>query len=178
MSHIVDEERYQCWADLALLDSNSTYIAYASVDIAGSSIKSATVKFRTTSSGSDLPVQFASGGDYQFANAGIFLAKQAASNELYFAIAGGDIAYDNGMAHCYRKWDYFLTSWSKYMKTPQGYNLPIVTAIGNHEAGGFKQPRSNNANYLRMFPHSIGLQSTDPQARSTLHYHLFGGHSM
>jgi hypothetical protein len=114
---------------------------------------------------------FTSGGDYHFNIAAITIAKHAMLEEPLFGIAGGDIAYDNGMVHCYRKWDYFFTHWMTVMKTPSGYTLPILTCIGNHEASGFKQVRDNNAFYLRLFPHVTSLQGIDPQERSTNHFH-------
>ncbi|KAG2374049.1 hypothetical protein C9374_011128 [Naegleria lovaniensis] len=70
------------------------------------------------------------------------------------------------------------------------YSLPMLTAVGNHEAGNFMRPRSDNSYYIRYFPMSISNESTatlwkdqhrmeDPQfTRSLQHVHYLSRHTM
>ena len=53
-----------------------------------------------------------------------------------FALIGGDIAYDNSLSSCYRRWDQFIMDWGQ-MNTIEGHRVPMILAIGNHEAGGY-----------------------------------------
>jgi hypothetical protein len=136
-------------------------------------------KFRTGPSLSqNQTVTFTTGGDLQWSEAGKALAKFAASKSPLFAMIGGDIAFDNGMPTCYRRWDQWFTTWMETMVAPGNFSIPILTAVGDHEAGGFMRPRSKNAFYLRYFPHQIGLQNINPQDRPTHHYHIFSSHAM
>jgi len=57
--------------------------------------------------------------------------KVAASLNPRFAALGGDLAYDDGRhTGCWYDW---LRIWARYAVTPDGIDIPIVTAIGNHE---------------------------------------------
>jgi hypothetical protein len=47
---------------------------------------------------------------------------------------GGDIAYDNNIPACSYTWDYFLNMYGQITAT-LGYMMPIVTTVGNHDAG-------------------------------------------
>lgn len=55
--------------------------------------------------------------------------------------------------------------------------LCISQKIGNHEAGGWSQPRYHVGLYLRYFPHQLGLQGLDPQQRPLYHYHKLANHT-
>ena len=59
----------------------------------------------------------------------------AASHDPYAAFIGGDIVYDNGYLECYCMYDRFLTDWQKVMVRSDGALIPIVPAVGNHDAG-------------------------------------------
>ena len=61
----------------------------------------------------------------------------AASHNPSFALIGGDLAYANGWAPCYLKWDMWLSQWEQHMVTPDGRMIPLIVAIGNHEAASF-----------------------------------------
>ena len=52
-----------------------------------------------------------------------------------YAVVGGDVAYENAMRSCYRCWDLWLEDWEERMVTPQGYSVPMVVNVGNHDAG-------------------------------------------
>lgn len=65
------------------------------------------------------------------------------------------------------------------MTTPTNYSIPLLTAVGNHEAGGFVRQRSENVFYIRYMPHElVGARASamDPQTRNTSHVHLFANH--
>jgi len=106
------------------------------------------------------------------------MSSVAASYEPYFAVVGGDIAYANGNIHCYKRWDSWFESWSKYMKTPSGFDIPFSLAIGNHEAGGDHGVRSKIPFFLHYFPQTLGLASVAPRERPLYHAHKIGNHSM
>lgn len=72
----------------------------------------------------------------------------------------------------------WFADWKTYMTTPTNYSIPILTCIGNHEAGGFKMPRWRIGSYLRYFPHKIDLFDVSPQLRPLNHTHIFGCHSV
>lgn len=55
----------------------------------------------------------------------------AASPDL--ALIGGDIAYANGDAGKLELWDRWLSIWGRNMVTPEGWTIPMVLAVGNHE---------------------------------------------
>jgi len=181
MSHIPFTQRYQGWADLVNLKPNTVYTAEVKVVVKGKQLKSkqrTVLKFKTApSASSNENVTFVSGGDMEWTRAGIALSEAAARTNPLFAIVGGDIGYENGMAACFMRMDEWFYNWNKYMITPNNMSIPILTAMGNHEAGGFKQPRSNVAFYFHYFPHQIGLQKLDPQKRSPYHEHIFGKHT-
>jgi hypothetical protein len=57
--------------------------------------------------------------------------------------------------------------------------IPILAAIGNHEAGGmFGQRMALIPFYSRYLPQQHGLQSTDPARRPMYHAHWLGNHSV
>src|SRR5699024_11201494 len=82
--------------------------------------------------------------------------QHAASYEPYFAMVGGDLAYANNMPGCYLRWDQWLYNWGKYMVTPSGFLLPMISAIGNHESGGVEIVK--NYFYTYYFPQSVATE--------------------
>ncbi len=54
-----------------------------------------------------------------------------------FAILAGDLVHLNEAneynANTLNRYFKFLSEWTKYMKTPQDYHIPIVASLGNHE---------------------------------------------
>lgn len=51
------------------------------------------------------------------------LSATGAAQEPHFALVGGDLAYENAQATCYRRVDTWLGNWMKTMLTPTGYVL-------------------------------------------------------
>lgn len=179
MSEIIDESRYQFWADLVDLTPNSTYSVIAVATFKDGThnweARSDTKLFRTAPSlSSNSNISFVSGGDMEWSKAGIELTRVIGREKPLFAIIGGDIAYENGIPHCYMVMDRWFHNWERYTERDDGYSTPILTAIGNHEAGGFRKKRKQAAFYFRYFPHEIGLKSL--QSAPSYHEHVFAQH--
>lgn len=139
----LEQSRVQCWADLTQLQHNTTYYGMAvMVHSDGTETRAQkALKFRTapllsdSSPGEDDSVRFIDSGDLSWSKKGIAIAKHAVKKNPLFAIVAGDIAYENGIAPCYQRYDEWFANWNDIMKTPDGHDIPILTAIGNHEAG-------------------------------------------
>jgi len=105
----------------------------------------------------------------------LMLLELAAATNPYFAMVGGDVAYDNGFAACYRRWDVWFENWHSYMVTENGgYVIPIILAIGNHEAGGFERYGELTPFFVAYFPQQLGLQNVPPFERQVYHTHRIG----
>jgi len=100
------------------------------------------IAFQTLPDG-EPAIRFVVGGDMGTdASARELLARAAAEAPL-FAVIGGDIAYANGQPGNWREWEAWLDNWEELMITPGGLSIPMILAIGNHEAaGGFLQFRN------------------------------------
>eukprot|EP01080_Neovahlkampfia_damariscottae_P003058 gene3058-5228_t len=174
MSEIRDESRFQSWFDMKNLTSNTTY--YVSVgfqNFLNHEIHSKQLFKIRTGNLEEKNINFIAGGDMEWSHNGINLAKLAAKTEPLFMFIGGDIAYANGVRNCYRRWDYWFSEWNKYMITPNGYSIPILSSIGNHEAGSFQRSIENVPFYLNYFPHSLNLNYNN---RVLYHFHIFSKH--
>lgn len=127
--------------------------------------KSVTFKFRTMPDHLDAPIRFIEGGDVYHDSIDLVeqANTQAAAQDPYFAIIGGDIAYaadyDEGLfPEDADRWFKFLKTWKNTMVTHQGYLIPIIPAIGNHEtSGGFRQTPRQAPFFYALFPFP-GLQ--------------------
>jgi hypothetical protein len=64
---------------------------------------------------------------------------------------GGDLSYDNGMRSCYRRWDTWLSMIEAKLTSSAGRIIPLITAIGNHEVGGFNQNSDKFTFYKTYF---------------------------
>lgn len=183
MKQIPVQERYQYWADLTNLTPDTTYRVQDVIVKVGdklvNSIIEQSVKFRTgPDSHSNKSIAFVSGGDMEWGKAGISLSKYAASqDDILFAAIGGDIAYENAIPSCFMRYDEWFFNWNSIMTTKSGHSIPILTTIGNHEAGGWRKTRSYVPFYFHYFPHQIGIQDVDPAHRSAYHKHIFAGHT-
>lgn len=127
-------------------------------------------KFRTMPSQLIHPVQFVSGGDMYrdsleaFANTN----KQAANTRPLFALIGGDIAY-TGRRYRFlkedgRRWLDWLITWKRTMVTPEGFLIPLIPAIGNHETNGSFDETPSQAPFfyaLFSFPGQQGYRVLD-----------------
>lgn len=97
------------------------------------------------------PFRFVTGGDMGTSEKVRTLLKHAAAQDPLFAAVGGDIAYADGKLEKVEKWDIWLTYYTEEMVTSEGYHIPLVLAVGNHETlGSFEQP-TENAVFFRGF---------------------------
>lgn len=86
----------------------------------------------------DRPLRFVTGGDMGPGAETRALLRQAARTAPDLALVGGDVAYANGRLENVDLWDTWLTYWTEEMVRPDGFAIPLVLAIGNHEVdGGF-----------------------------------------
>ncbi|KAF0978860.1 hypothetical protein FDP41_001930 [Naegleria fowleri] len=213
LDHVISEvSRYQCYANLVNLSpSSSYYVKTAAVGVPNYFTSQASLmedslvyKFRTAPSAYssvDRVVSFVNGGDfawkdstYELASVLTSLGKNMATCP-YFAMVGGDVAYENGCPYCYPRWDRWFRNWAKYMVVKIDYSstishvytLPIATAVGNHEAGNFQRSsRNENGYYIRLFPHEIETTQSspplivpDPQNTRALQYiHYLSNHTL
>ncbi len=88
-------------------------------------------KFRTVPENGR--IHFISGGDASVSENFKALCKIAAQDNPHFAIIGGDIAYANGDVNSQSIWLAFLKIWQDTMITAEGYTIPLIAGIGNHE---------------------------------------------
>ena len=103
-------------------------------------------KFRTLPARLEEPLAFVEGGDvYQDAAAMDRVNKLAASFSPAFAVMGGDLAYDNGAPEAASRWVRFLRSIGDNLVTPDGFHIPVLVAIGNHEVRRGGQTRIDPA---------------------------------
>src|ERR1043166_7120659 len=93
-------------------------------------------KFQTIPDGHQ-PLRFVVGGDMVAGPTLPAFLQQAARHEPKFVAVGGDIAYANDRFTNYTRWDAWLDAWQQGMVTPKGFTVPMVLAIGNHDAHGF-----------------------------------------
>lgn len=107
----------------------------------------------TASSLATQPLKIISTGDVGLTKLASKMLKQAAAHEPSLILLGGDLAYANGMKTCYRRWDSWLRMYADNAVTPAGHSIPLLTSIGNHEAGGFYQDTKNVPFYLNYFFH-------------------------
>lgn len=82
----------------------------------------------------------------------------AAKQNPDFAVIGGDIAYAADSSHGIfpeeiHRWMKWLVAWKKTMITNEGFLIPILPAIGNHEtSGGFGKPQGAAPFFYALFP--------------------------
>jgi hypothetical protein len=107
-------------------------------------------RFRTMPARATDTIQFVSGGDSGIDVHAIKTCMNAARQEPWFALIGGDLAYDNGRSpETFLK---FLVNYSRYMVDPLGRMIPMITCIGNHEVnGGYAKGREFSPHYLSVF---------------------------
>jgi acid phosphatase type 7 len=84
-------------------------------------------------------------------------SQKAALTSPLFGLIGGDIAYavksrSFGL-QLIDRWMDWIKVWHKYMVTPQGNLIPVISAIGNHDLnGGFDQTPAQAAVFSALFP--------------------------
>lgn len=140
-------------------------------------------KFRTMPADLYTPVRFVAGGDMY--HDGIeYLHEtnlQAAKTSPHFALVGGDIAYasnkkagflprwthpymDHIFGQKFDRWHQWLVTWTEDMVTPDGYLIPMVVAIGNHDVNGRFDQTPEQAPFfytLFCFPGPTGYNVLD-----------------
>lgn len=108
-------------------------------------------KFKTIPN-DDSPIRFVAGGDQSILPRARLLLRQAAAQEPDFVLIGGDIAYANGNPKNLFIWDRYLQMWEVNMITPEGYTVPVVYALGNHETNGdYEEPERNAPFFFGFF---------------------------
>ena len=89
-------------------------------------------KFRTAPADSSKPVRFATGGDMFHTREFLDnMNARAGAEDPLFALLGGDLAYAN--ARDANRWYDWIDSWQEKAVTPDGFMVPMIVAIGNHE---------------------------------------------
>ncbi|MSR60793.1 MAG: metallophosphoesterase family protein [Planctomycetaceae bacterium] len=111
---------------------------------------SPTFRFRTMPAKATNAIQFVSGGDCGINEHAIGTNILAARQEPYFALIGGDLAYDNGRSP--ETFTQFLRNYRAHMVDPVGRLIPMLSCIGNHEVdGAYKMARSQSPQFLSVF---------------------------
>ncbi|KAM9986131.1 hypothetical protein ACTFIZ_004417 [Dictyostelium cf. discoideum] len=173
-----EEQRYVSWADITGLTSSTVYYIVVGIEKSdGELIFYPERKFRTAPS-DGTPYNFITGGDMGMTGTGESLSINAAMVEPLFVMLGGDVAYDSGFDSCYRCWDEWFNRWDTTFITPLGFSLPIITTIGNHEAGGWKSSRGSVQFYTSYLPFQLGLQNIAPNDRPLQHSHTIGNETI
>ena len=114
-------------------------------------------KFRTLPGG-DSPLRFVVGGDMggyppeDYPNT-LPLLREAAKRDPQFAVVGGDIAYASADLRRIERWDKWFETWSEVMVTSDGCVIPVVAAIGNHDANdeSMETPAKRAPFYVAFF---------------------------
>ncbi|MGJ8654118.1 MAG: fibronectin type III domain-containing protein [Opitutaceae bacterium] len=145
-------DRYIYRAQLVGLKPDETYYIVVGNPETGFSEE---VKVKTIPA-DDSPLCFVTGGDMGTSEDTRRLLRHSATYAPSFAVIGGDIAYANGALKSVGLWDTWLNYYTEEMVTPEGYTIPVVLAIGNHEVSGFYNKPKSHA------PFFFGLFAQDP----------------
>jgi hypothetical protein len=144
----LEDGRTVHWVELAQLKPGETYYFVAGDPKNGFTPER---KFQTIPRG-DEKIRFVVGGDMGTGPAMPVLLQQAAQQEPKFGVVGGDIAYAGDRLTNYKLWDAWLDAWEQQMVTPNGFSIPMVLAIGNHEVrSGAEFSGTNSAFYFGYF---------------------------
>eukprot|EP01133_Synstelium_polycarpum_P015133 gene15133-17912_t len=174
MNKMKKERRFVHWADVTSLKPGTTYYVKVGYQRRGTFHFFEERKFRTAPNDNST-INFVTGGDMAHDDHGLQLSRLAAQDEPLFAMVGGDVTYDNGFFCCYRVWDDWFKRWDRTLVTDSGYSIPIITTIGNHEAGGFHSEKKRVPFYTRFMPHQLGLNAySSPDDRPAYHSHYIG----
>mgnify|MGYP000005796651 FL=1 len=104
------------------------------------------MKFKTIAKDAE-NITFVSGGDMGDSDKTIEMMAQAGKLSPDIAIVGGDIAYANGKFDSWERWNRWLKGWKEKMVTPDGFSIPVIAAIGNHETNKWPGPIHAKAPY-------------------------------
>jgi len=172
MNTVRELTRYVNWADMTNLTAD-TYYFFVAVYVKDGTTIASSEEYKVRSMPSSGNYSFVTGGDMATDDDAETLIKHAAETSPNFAIIGGDLAYDNGFKACYLRWDQWINRWNKLMSR-NGTSIPVITGIGNHEAGRFGASPGDDPYYTPYFPQQINLQKVDPRKRLPYHSHRFG----
>jgi hypothetical protein len=88
------------------------------------------------------------------------------------------MAYENGFCGCYYLYDEMLYTLFNALRTPSGNLIPIIVAIGNHDAQGFLDSKRivfPVPFFMQYFPHrAFDVEEQSGHSFSTTHYHILG----
>jgi acid phosphatase type 7 len=96
-----------------------------------------TRKFRTMPAEAHRPVRFAAGGDVRHRVEWMDrMNRQVSRFSPEFIVWGGDLAYADGRDDVMERWYEFMDSIMHTLVTPDGFTIPVLAGIGNHEVRG------------------------------------------
>jgi len=132
-------------------------------EVALGDVSEANLRFQTLPRTLDRPLRFIVAGDtYAKRNhrrSGVAeLCRVAAKHSPRFAVLGGDAAYTNDEMDAGNRWLGWLDIWSHFMVTPDGLSVPILFAVGNHEAKGFDHQPVARASSFYTYAHTVGIR--------------------
>lgn len=177
--YVLEESRYVHSCDLINLTPNTTYyFLNAMIDDTTDKIirVNSERKFTTNHDSNTEVVRFAIGGDrLSYSSISKSLVQNAIQKDISFFAIGGDIVYENGITHCYRRWDSFFKEYEEIYNY-NGKMVPLLTSIGNHEAlfWQFGVTPYEAVSYLIYLSHTIGDVGI---SRRLNHIHKLGGHT-
>jgi len=164
------------WAELTGLSANTVYYFRAGYGTDASKF-SAERKFLTAPSGNE-PYVFVTGGDTGILEETREIMKVAASLDPLFVMIGGDISYSDDFKTCYRRWDHWIDYWEDHMVTSQGYTIPMILSLGNHEGGGFMGNKHHVPFYMHYFIQDFVPQGKSPYDMPSYNSHLIGNSTL
>jgi phosphodiesterase/alkaline phosphatase D-like protein len=90
--------------------------------------------YKTLPADPSVPVVMINGGDSGYTFASHNLSKIVVDYKPDIFFIGGDVAYDNNIPACAYTWDFFI-SMIEGISNEVGHVVPLVLALGNHDAG-------------------------------------------
>ncbi|MFN7684215.1 MAG: fibronectin type III domain-containing protein [Oligoflexia bacterium] len=107
-------------------------------------------------------LRIVNGGDMGTGSKYVEVTQQAAATNPDVALLGGDIAYADGNPKKTDLWDKWLETWTSKMITSDGFTIPFILAIGNHETNLLKSFSDKKV----KAPFYYTLFNQDPSERS------------
>lgn len=113
-------------------------------------------KFKTLTN-DDSPIRLVVGGDMGTNRRISEVSQFSIQEEPQVILIGGDIAYANGKTGNVKEWEDWFDQIHQVMNTPQGFLVPLIVAIGNHEVTtGIALPWSKAPFYQEVFAQNDG----------------------
>ena len=98
------------------------------------------------------PLRLVTGGDMGPSYLARKLLREAAKTSPDVALVGGDLAYADGDIAKVDRWDALLTYYTEEMVTPEGFAIPVIASIGNHEViGGYSGDKTKAPFFFGLF---------------------------